>query len=126
MSWSARLLLGIVLLLAGAAAATWALARYQPAARFLGVVPANAPAPAQPQRLVAQPQAATAPAPPQLVQADQQRIAQLEARLARVENARARARKPRMTVGQTTAEGDDGRMRKPFESSNPQHGPGSR
>ena len=29
MSWSARLLIGLVLILVGAAAATWALARYQ-------------------------------------------------------------------------------------------------
>ena len=37
MSWSARLLVGLVLVIVGAAAATWALAHYQPAARFLGV-----------------------------------------------------------------------------------------
>ena len=38
LSWSARLLIGLVLIIAGAAAATWALARYAPAAEFLGVV----------------------------------------------------------------------------------------
>ena len=43
MSWSARLLVGLVLVIAGAAAAIWALARYQPAARFLGVAPAQQP-----------------------------------------------------------------------------------
>ena len=47
MSWSARLLVGLVLIILGAAAATWALAHYQPAARFLGV--ANPPAAPPPQ-----------------------------------------------------------------------------
>ena len=42
------MLIGLVLILAGAAAAVWALAHYQPAARFLGIVPA-APAPADAQ-----------------------------------------------------------------------------
>ena len=42
MSWTARLLVGLVLLLIGAAAATWGLARYQPAAKFLGVVQPSA------------------------------------------------------------------------------------
>ena len=84
MSWSARLLIGLVLLLAGAAAATWGLARYQPAARFLGV--AQPPPPAPPQRIVTpvQTQPQSAPArPPE--------VADLQARLARVENATQRA-----------------------------------
>ncbi|WP_205479807.1 hypothetical protein [Sphingomonas arenae] len=76
------LLLALVLLLAGAAGATWALARWHDAARFLGVT-APAPQPATTAmapggttaRLVATPEAADA------------RVAQLEARLARVENA---------------------------------------
>ena len=38
-SWGTRLLIALVLILIGAAAATWALAHYQPAARFLGVAP---------------------------------------------------------------------------------------
>ncbi|HEX8840986.1 MAG TPA: hypothetical protein VF757_01680, partial [Sphingomicrobium sp.] len=55
MSWSARLLVGLVLILAGAAAATWGLAHYQPAARFLGVTPPAAPSPAPaPLRVVSQ------------------------------------------------------------------------
>ena len=85
MSWSARLLLALVLILVGAAAATWGLARYQPAARFLGVAPAQ---PVARPVTVLQPVATTpaAPAPP----ADA-RVAQLEARLARVENATQRA-----------------------------------
>src|SRR5437667_343372 len=40
MGWSTRLLVGLVLMLAGAAAAVWGLAHYQPAARFLGIAPA--------------------------------------------------------------------------------------
>ena len=44
-SWATRLLIALVLILIGAAAAVWALARYQPAARFLGVTAAAAPVP---------------------------------------------------------------------------------
>ena len=89
MSWSARLLVGLVLVLAGAGAATWALARYQPAARFLGVAPVGSPAPA-PQRMMANsatPQASSAilPGPN-----SDERVSELEARLARVENAAQR------------------------------------
>ncbi len=83
LSWSARLLIGLALIIIGAAASTWALAHYQPAARFLGVVPPP-PAP-QP---VAQPQTApvaNVPAPPR------GRLADVEARLSRVENATERA-----------------------------------
>ena len=39
MGWGARLLIALVLIIVGAAAATWSLARYQPAARFLGSTP---------------------------------------------------------------------------------------
>ena len=89
MSWSARLLIGLVLIIVGAAAATWALAQYQPAARFLGVVPATPPAAAlTPQPVVLNPQPAP---PPATSAADGARIAQLEARLDRVENAAERA-----------------------------------
>ena len=87
-SWSARLLIGLVLLLAGAAAATWALARYAPAAEFLGVAE-PVPEPAQTPRLAApltvEQEARSAP------QAADPRIATLEARLARVENATQQA-----------------------------------
>src|SRR5947209_12368283 len=90
MSWSARLLIALVLILAGAAAATWALAHYPPAARFLGIVPAASPIAAKPLA------ATTATAPPGTSAAQPQtptnaRIAQLESRLARVENATQRA-----------------------------------
>ncbi len=84
MSWSARLLIGLVLILAGAGAATWALARYQPAARFLGVAPADTAGPA-PQRILATPAPQPADALPD--PATDERVQQLEARLARVENA---------------------------------------
>ena len=89
MSWSARLLIGLVLIIAGAAAAIWILGHYAPAARFLGVAP---PAPVQtlltPKPVVTNPPPAqqAAPAP-----VDSERVAQLEARLARVENATQRA-----------------------------------
>jgi hypothetical protein len=89
MSWSARLLVGLVLIIVGAGAATWGLAHYQPAARFLGVTARPATPPQQAQPLIAQspqPQAAAATAA-----ADQPRLSDLEARLARVENATRQA-----------------------------------
>jgi len=90
-SWTARLLVGLVLLLVGAAAATWGLARYQPAARFLGVV--------QPAHQA--PQAVLTPKPvvmnPQLPQSagandpeDAAKILTLEQRVARIEAATQR------------------------------------
>ena len=85
-SWSARLLIALVLLLAGAAAATWGLARSEAAARFLGVAAAM-PAPA--------PTARGAPPAPvvqqQQILPSDSRVAELESRLARVENATQRA-----------------------------------
>jgi hypothetical protein len=90
MSWSARLLIGLVLILAGAATTTWGLAHYQPAARFLGIVPAAPP-------VAPKPVAVTSTPSPQITLAAQPqtpenaRIAQLEDRLARVENATQRA-----------------------------------
>ena len=92
MGWGARLLIALMLIIAGAAAATWALARYQPAARLLGVLPAaQRPQPApKPVLLTRQP--ATLPqASSASAEADDQRIGQLESRVARVENATARA-----------------------------------
>ena len=80
---SAWLLLILVLLLAGAAGATWALARYEGVARFVGVAAQPAPAPAPIRAL--QPLAA---APVQAIgPAEANRMAVLEARLARLENA---------------------------------------
>ncbi len=91
LSWSARVLIAIALILAGAATAAWALARYDQAARFLGVTP-------EPPALtaVATPEP-SASGPAQLAQqpldpsaADATRLAELEARLARVETAAER------------------------------------
>ncbi len=88
MGWGARILIGLTLILAGAAAATWGLARSDEAARLLGV--ADKPtvaATVQPrprQRLIAPPSAP-------VTAAEQQRLDQLEQRLARVENVTQRA-----------------------------------
>jgi hypothetical protein len=77
LSWSARLLIGLTLVLIGAAAAVWALAHYDKAAQFVGVAPPPAPVP--PLKLTEQP---SSPTP---ASADSARIAQLEQRLARLE-----------------------------------------
>jgi hypothetical protein len=91
MSWTARLLIGLVLLLVGAAATVWGLAHYQSAARFLGVVqPAQPQAALTSRSLVVNPDAA-AVAPASQPRADSARIAELEARVGRVENATERA-----------------------------------
>lgn len=76
------LMFALLLLLAGAAAAAWALARWDGAARFIGVapqapVPVRAMLPAAPPALPAQSE----------LSADRGRLAELEARVARVENA---------------------------------------
>ena len=83
LSWSARLLIALVLVIAGAAAATWALAHYQPAARFLGVVPQSAQ-PARPSLVVSRPPATAAQTNSAEAAA---RVQVLEARLAQLENA---------------------------------------
>ena len=91
LSWSARLLIGLALILAGATITAWALARYDQAARFLGVAP-DPPAVttlARPQPGTAAPAQLAQPQPPALA-ADGPRIAELEARLARVETAAER------------------------------------
>jgi hypothetical protein len=89
MSWSTRLLISLLLIIAGAAAATWALAHYQPVARFLGIVAPSAPLTPKPVALGVVPPggANSLPASPQ----EQERAADLETRLARVENATQRA-----------------------------------
>jgi hypothetical protein len=89
MSWSARLLIGFVLVLVGAGAATWGLARYQPAARFLGVAPS--PAATASKSLLVTPQTTASPAAQVPNGSEDPRIADLEGRIARVENATARA-----------------------------------
>jgi hypothetical protein len=95
MGWGARLLIALVLVIVGAAAATWGLAHYQPAARFLGIVPAQQPVMLTPRPVVMNPEASSQAQP--AAQADVQEPAQdekiqsLENRLASVENATARA-----------------------------------
>lgn len=85
MGWGARFLIGLVLLLAGAAAATWGLAHYQPAAKLFGVG-ATAPAPQQPRLVVQQvPQQQPANAAT-LNPAIAEQIGELQARLQRVES----------------------------------------
>ena len=84
---SVWLLLILVLLLAGAAAATWALTRYDAAARFFGIVqPATA---AAPMRVMAPVVPSDAAAP--IAVDDATRVAVLEARLARLENTAQQA-----------------------------------
>ena len=92
LSWSARLLIGLVLILAGAAVAIWGLAQYPPAARFLGIAPATPASVAAPP-----PQRLLLPPPPSAasVAADANeaaRVRALEARLVRLENATAQVR----------------------------------
>ncbi len=83
MSWAGRLLIAFALILLGAAAATWGLARYQSAAQVLGVAPAQVPVTQQ------QPEQSIAPAPAPMGVAAA--VADLQLRLQRVENAAAQA-----------------------------------
>jgi hypothetical protein len=89
MGWGARLLIALALILVGAAAATWALARYQNAAKVLGV---TAPSQPMPSRAEGQGEPLFTPATEVPAAAvDAQRIATLEDRLTRVENVTQRA-----------------------------------
>jgi hypothetical protein len=93
-SWGARLLIALVLIIAGAAAATWCLGHYQPAARFLGILPAQqnpVTLTPKPVAMTAQPQADAAPLANGKAQVQNERITDLENRIARVESATARA-----------------------------------
>jgi hypothetical protein len=100
LSWSARLLIGLTLIILGAAAAVWALAHNQRAAHFLGVAPSS-PAVVAPRQVLASPEApatgAEAAAQEHAVEA---RIAGLDARLGSVENA---ARRAEGSAGRTDA-----------------------
>jgi hypothetical protein len=84
MGWGARLLVGFVLILVGAGAAVWSLAHYRPAARMLGIA-ADPPQPVLKAPPAAAQPALTQAAPP--APADAAKIASLEDRLSRVENA---------------------------------------
>ena len=82
-NWTARLAWGLLLLVAGAALATWGLSRWDGGARFFGV------APRQPLQIVRQPVPVPArpqPAVQSLGAADASRIAALETRLASLES----------------------------------------
>lgn len=92
LGWGGRLLIAFALILAGAAAATWGLARSDEAARLLGVATAPAPTPKVVPVAVSgasRPSgAAAAEALPS--RPEQLRIAELERRLSEVENATER------------------------------------
>jgi hypothetical protein len=93
LGWGGRLLIAFALVLAGAAAATWGLARSDEAARLLGVAaePSAAPprvaatAVPEPSGLSSPPAAEASPS-----ETEQERIAALERRLSEVENATER------------------------------------
>lgn len=84
MGWGARFLIAFVLILAGAAAATWGLAHYQPAAKLFGV--ASSALPAQQPKFVVEPLPRQQPASPgTLNPAIAEQVGQLQARLQRME-----------------------------------------
>ena len=90
MGWGARLLVALVLILAGAAATVWGLAHYQPAARFLGIAASvQQPVPLMPRPVVTTPAPLPQSAPAKA--AEDARIVALEQRLNDVENATHRA-----------------------------------
>lgn len=91
-SWGRRLLVGLVLIFVGAGAAVWSLGHYRPAARLLGIAPAEPSAVLMPKpvALSTNPGSPTLAAP-QAPASESARIAQLEDRLSRVENATQRA-----------------------------------
>jgi hypothetical protein len=81
-SWTARFALGLLLLIAGAALATWGLARWEVGARFFGIAPSP---PLQIVRQPPPPPAATIVAEP-LAAADAARISSIESRLGAIES----------------------------------------
>jgi hypothetical protein len=89
MGWGARMLVALVLILLGAAAAIWGLGHYPPAARMLGISQ-----PAQPATLVTKPMVTNPPPAPEAgapTASGNARLAALEQRLSNVENATERA-----------------------------------
>jgi len=92
MSWSARLLIGLVLIIVGAGAAAWSLAHYPKAARVLGIAPAAQPqAVLTPKPVVVNAGAGQAAADQPNDPEDAAKITTLEQRVGRVENATQRA-----------------------------------
>lgn len=89
LGWGARALIALVLILLGAATATWGLAHFSNAAKYLGVAPTvQAPQP-QPIRLVVPQQNAAAQESATLNPVIAEQIGQLQARLQRVESENA-------------------------------------
>lgn len=87
MSWGARLLVSLVLMLVGAGATVWGLGHYRPAARLLGIGSAASPPPVQTVSLRApEPRASSA-----MPSDENARITALEQRLSRVESATVQA-----------------------------------
>lgn len=86
MGWTARLLIAAVLILIGAAAATWGLAQSEYAARLLGVVPAAPPPAPRPQVQPVSPQQAASVAQGTLNAAIAEQIGRLQARVQRIES----------------------------------------
>ena len=84
--WTATMAWVLLLIVTGAALATWGLSRWDSAARFLGVAPPPAPPVAvrTVQQIAARPQAVA-------VSAEAAKVAELEARLRAVENTSRRA-----------------------------------
>lgn len=89
-SWTNRLLIGLLLLLAGAALATWGLARWQAGARFLGVAP-EPPRAAVARPIMLAPAEVNAGSGKAIDAATEARVTTLEGRLAAVETAAQRA-----------------------------------
>jgi hypothetical protein len=89
MGWGARLLVALVLILAGAAATVWGLAHYPPAARFLGIAPPPPPVMLTPKPVATGLPSAGAQGPAPAVQSAQ--VAELESRVAALQNATQRA-----------------------------------
>lgn len=85
-SWTATLAWVLLLLVAGAALATWGLSKWDSAARFLGVAP-----PAAPGAVRTVPQRFAGPVDAQADEPTEAKVAELEARLRAVENSSRRA-----------------------------------
>lgn len=83
LGWGARVLIALVLILAGAAAATWGLAHYRPAAKLFGV---TAPAPPAQQPMLVVQQVPAQQSASALNPALAEQIGQLKARLQQVES----------------------------------------
>lgn len=85
LGWGTRLLLGLALMLAGAAGAAWALARFDGAARFLGVDPRPVAVKTAPRVMAERHDELRAEAAP-----DSEEFEQIEDRLERVETTTQR------------------------------------